>query len=116
MEIGAVAICRAPGILEGMIFCVGEPTSPDPEVVAFARIADERLREDPGDADALFVLAASRIASGQVSEAASLLVRLTQVHADYPGVWQLRRTVHEALGEHRAAEACKREALRRGDA
>jgi len=85
--------------------CDGDIGSVDPEVVAFARIADERLREDPRDADALFVLAASRMACGHLADAAATLRRLARVRADYPGFWQLKETVHDALGEHRAADA-----------
>ena len=86
--------------------CDGDLGSIDPEVVEFARIADERLREDPADADALFVLAASRMACGHLADAASTLRRLANVQADYPGLWQLKQAVHEALGEYRAADAC----------
>ncbi len=95
--------------------CGGEAGNLDPDVIAFARIAGERLREDPADADALFVLAASRMACGHLSEAAAFLRHLAEVRADYPGLWRLTATVHEALGEHRAADACVRAARRHED-
>ena|SRR2546425_1381492 len=96
--------------------CDGDGFGVDSEVIAFGRIAGERLRQDPADADALFVLAASRLACGHLSEAARFLRDLTQVRNDYPGLWQLRTTVHEALGEVQAADACARAARRQLDA
>ena len=89
---------------------------PAPDVEAVARKAGERLRADPVDTDALFALAASRVASGQVAEALSLLSRLIRVRVDYPGLWELKRQLHEALGEAVAAAACARAAALYGDA
>ncbi len=85
-------------------------------IAAVTRMAGERLRADPGDPDALFALAASRVVSGRVSEALSLLNRLIRVRVDYPGVWQLKLKLHEALGETVAANACARAAALYGDA
>ena len=85
--------------------CSGELGNTDPDVVLFTQMAGERLQEDPADADALFVLAASRMACGHLADAAATLRRLARVRADYPGFWQLKETVHDALGEHRAADA-----------
>ena len=81
-----------------------------PDVEASARAAGERLRSDPADADAIFVLAASRLAFGRLTEALALLNRLIRVCVDYPGVWQLKRKIHEALEEPVAARACARAA------
>jgi len=78
-----------------------------PDVEASARAAGERLRSDPADADAIFVLAASRLAFGRLTEALALLNRLIRVCVDYPGVWQLKRKIHE---EPVAARACARAA------
>jgi len=51
-----------------------------------------------------------------VAEALSLLSRLIRVRVDYPGLWELKRQLHEALGETVAAAACARAAALYGDA
>ncbi len=81
------------------------------DVDASAEKAEERLGADPEDADALFVLAASRAVSGLFADAARLLNRLVRLRADYPGVWMLKNRVHEALGEPLVAAACRRAAI-----
>ncbi len=86
------------------------PDRPAPDVEAVARKAGVRLRADPVDTDALFALAASRVACGRVADALSLLNRLLRVRVDYPGLWKLKRQLHEALGETVAAAACARAA------
>jgi hypothetical protein len=78
----------------------------DSDVVALARVAHGRLGRDPRDSDALFVLAASLLNCGHLADAARTLDRLVAVDRRYPGVWLLKRTVLEALGDHRGAEAC----------
>ena len=77
-------------------------------------MAGDRLQEVP--ADAPIVLAASRTVCGRPFEAAMFLGRLAQVRADGPGLCKLKRAVHEALGQHRAAEACASAAALSGDA
>ena len=52
--------------------CSGELGNTDPDVVLFTQMAGERLQEDPADADALFVLAASRMMCGRAFEPAHL--------------------------------------------
>ncbi len=86
------------------------PDRPAPDVEAVARKAGVRLRADPVDTDALFALAASQVACGRMAEALSLLNRLLRVRVDYPGLWELKRQLHEALGETVAAAACARAA------
>ena len=44
------------------------------------------------------------------------LGRLAQVRADGPGLCQLKRAGHEAVGQHPAAEACGSAAALYGDA
>ena len=87
-----------------------DPLPVSPDVEASARVAWARLRSDPSDTDAIFVLAASRLAAGRLTEALVLLNRLIRVRIDYPGVWQLKRKIHEALEEPLAARACARAA------
>ncbi len=90
---------------------IDKPLAPD--VAASAKAAAERLRWDPADADALFVLAASRAAGGRYSEALVLVERLLKVSNDYPGVWLLKRKVHESLGDPVGAASCMRTAALR---
>ncbi len=110
------AFKRVSRIVAGMSPRDGASVPQDGEIAACIAVAGERLRCNPQDADALFVLAASRVASGRFSEAAVLLNRLIRLRVDYPGVWQLKKTVHEALGEPVAAAACARAADLYGDA
>ncbi len=46
------------------------------------------------------------MACGHLADAAAALRRLVKVRGDYPGLRQLNETVHEALGQHRTADAC----------
>lgn len=88
-----------------------DPACPDSDVAACATRAGQRLQSNPDDADALFVLAASNAVCGRFAEAAALLTRLIRLRVDYPGVWLLKRTVHEALGEPLSAAACAHAAV-----
>ncbi len=110
MRISAPASWRFPGIRPVVELRAPDTLPVSPDVEASARAAGERLRSDPADTDAIFVLAATRLASGRLTDAKSLLDRLIRVRVDYPGVWQLKRKVHEALNEPVAARACARAA------
>jgi len=110
VEIGTLPSSPRGGIARGMELPAPEGRRVSPDVETVARKAGERLRRDPGDADAMFALAASRVAFGRADDALSLLNRLLRVRVDYPGLWELKRQLHEALGEKVAAAACARAA------
>jgi len=80
------------------------PTPSDREVV---EAAERRLLEDPGDADALFAVAAWHEIVGDRVNAMDLLNRLVSQQPDYPGVWWLRARVLKDLGRERDAIACE---------
>ena len=81
-----------------------DPDECNAEIVQLTALAQERLVRNPEDPDGLFVLAASLAACGHFKHACSVLDRLTGIDNRYPGVWHLRRTVHEAMGDFRTAE------------
>ena len=81
------------------------PTPADRELVAAAQ---RRLLSDPGDADALFAVAAWDEIQGDLVRAMDLLNRLVSQKPDYPGVWWLRAKVLKDLGRERDAIACER--------
>ena len=80
------------------------PTPADREVV---QDAHRRLRQDPGDADALFAVAAWDEIVGDLDHALHLLNRLVSRVPDYPGVWWFRARVLKDLGRKRDAIACE---------
>ena len=80
------------------------PTPADREVVLDAH---RRLRQDPGDTDALFAVAAWDEIVGDLDHALHLLNRLVSRKPDYPGVWWFRARVLKDLGRPRDAIACE---------
>src|SRR5947199_8392153 len=81
------------------------PTPADREVV---QAAQHRLLEDPGDADALFAVAAWDEIVGDLDNAMDLLNRLVAKEPDYPGGWWLRARVVKEMGGGRDASECER--------
>src|SRR5438093_972670 len=69
--------------------------------------APPRLRQDPGDTDALFAVAAWDEIVGDLDHALHLLNRLVSRKPDYPGVWWFRARVLKDLGRPRDAIACE---------
>ncbi len=81
------------------------PAPSDREIV---QAAQRRLLEDPGDADALFAVAAWGEIVGDLVDALEHLNRLVSRKPDYPGVWWLRARVLKDLGREPDAVACER--------
>ena len=81
------------------------PTPANREAVVAAQ---RRLLHDPGDADALFAVAAWYEIQGDFVNARELLNRLVSQKPDYPGVWWLRARVLKDLGREQDAIACER--------
>ncbi len=74
-----------------------------------AKGAQERLRHDERDVDALFALAASEAVLGGAAVAVTLLDRLEALDANYPGLWDLKSKLYATLGDaERWQEARKR--------
>jgi len=61
--------------------------------------AEERLRKDPHDPDALFVIAAARAKAKDLGEAVAILEKLAEVDDAYPGLWVLKTMLHAKLGQ-----------------
>ncbi len=80
---------------------------PTPADRAVVQDAYRRLLHDPGDADALFAVAAWDEIVGDLVHALDLLNRLVSRKPDYPGVWWLRARVLKDLGRERDAIACE---------
>ncbi len=70
----------------------------------------ERLRANPNDADALFVLAAFRAREGRFQESIDVLDRLVALNPRYPGVWRLMEKVHRLSGAPKKAAECRERA------
>src|SRR5207247_6206951 len=88
------------------------PTPADREVVLDAH---RRLRQDPGDTDALFAVAAWDEIVGDLDHALHLLNRLVSRKPDYPGVWWFRARVLKDLGRPCDAIGCEEMARRKAD-
>ncbi|HEX9340736.1 MAG TPA: hypothetical protein VF992_06140 [Thermoplasmata archaeon] len=74
-----------------------------------AKGAQDRLRRDERDADALFALAASEAILGGAAVAVTLLDRLEALDSNYPGLWDLKAKLYASLGDaQRWQEARKR--------
>src|SRR6266566_2556106 len=63
------------------------------------QLADERLKLNPKDADALFAMASAQEALDDARGALKSLDRLVDFDSDYPGVWGLKAKLHSRLGQ-----------------
>ncbi len=63
------------------------------------QLADERLKLNPRDADALFAMASAQEALDDARGALKSLDRLVEFDSDYPGVWALKAKLHSRLGQ-----------------
>ena len=63
------------------------------------QIARERLKLNPGDADALFAMAAAQATLDDARGALDGLERLAQIDDRYPGLWVLKAKLHARLGD-----------------
>ena len=70
--------------------------------------AEQRLRSDPHDADALFVMAASRAKEKDFAEGVAILQKLAEVDDTYPGLWILKTMLHAKLGQLEEAQEARR--------
>ena len=78
------------------------PPAPPKKLDHAARLvafAEQRLRNDPHDPDALFVTAAARARDKDLGEAAAILEKLAEVDDTYPGLWVLKTMLHAKRGE-----------------
>ena len=79
-----------------------------PTEVDDPRSALDRLREDPGDLDALEAVGAYLLARGQADKALVFFHWITRANPEQPGIWQLKAKAFEAVGDAKNADACRR--------
>src|SRR3989454_67529 len=63
------------------------------------QIATERLKLNPGDADALFAMAAAQATLDDARGGLETLDRLAALDSAYPGLWVLKTKLHAKLGQ-----------------
>src|SRR5438552_3704005 len=63
------------------------------------QIATERLKLNPGDADALFAMAAAQATLDDAKGGLETLDRLAGLDSAYPGLWVLKTKLHAKLGQ-----------------
>src|SRR3989449_953217 len=100
-----------------------EPPKPSPppsdRVTRILRVAEERIRIDPKDEDALFAKASALASMGDLRGATKALDTLAEVSEMYPGLWILRTKLFARLGDYEKARESRRKAeeiARREDA
>ncbi|HEY5538836.1 MAG TPA: ATPase domain-containing protein, partial [Thermoplasmata archaeon] len=74
------------------------------------RIAEERIRVDPRDPDALFAKASALAAMGDAASAIAALDSLIEVDDRYPGLWVLRVKLFVRMGDKKGAQESRRRA------
>lgn len=70
-------------------------------------VVDQRLAQNPRDADALFVKAAALAKGGDVGGAIVALEALSLFDDAYPGLWILKAKIHARRGEPEKARAAR---------
>jgi len=68
------------------------------------QIATERLKLNPGDADALFAMAAAQATLDDAKGGLETLDRLADLDSAYPGLWVLKTKLHAKLGQSELAQ------------
>ena len=86
------------------------PAAPSNRAQMILRIAEERIRIDPSDTDALFAKASALAAMEDYRGAIGALDALARVSDTYPGLWVLRAKLAARLGDIRGAQESRRKA------
>jgi len=79
------------------------PRAEDPSA-RLLRLAEERLRRNPRDPDALFSTAAVLAKANDLLGAVALLEKLAEIDEAYPGLWILKTQLHARRGELEKAQ------------
>jgi len=83
---------------------------PSNRAAMILRIAEERIRIDPNDADALFAKASALAAMGDMRGAIGSLNALATANDTYPGLWVLRAKLFARMGDPESARESRRKA------
>lgn len=67
---------------------------------------EDALRKNPNDPDALFTRGVFLARIGEYWRSLQCLERVTQIDANYPGVWHLKSSLYLKMGETEKARAC----------
>jgi predicted Zn-dependent protease len=86
----------------------GRPTSIAVTDEDFVRTLQARVRDHPGDVDALTALGVWLLQRDQADKALECFHRVTRKDPAYPGIWRLKAQAFEALGDRKSAEACRK--------
>jgi len=71
---------------------------------------EDTLRANPNDADALFTKAVFLAHIGEYWKSLNCLHLVTKLDSAYPGVWHLKSTLYQRVGDHSAAQKCRERA------
>lgn len=88
-------------------------TITDSEMFETLRRCALRLRENPGDKDALFSIGVIYAKIGKLRESIIYLNQLSKIDSQYPGVWKLKASIFSRLGDRSLADICLRRSQRR---
>jgi hypothetical protein len=86
------------------------PAPPSNRAAMILRIAEERIRIDPTDADALFAKASALAAMGDTRGAIGALDALATANDTYPGLWVLRAKLFARMGDPGSARESRNKA------
>jgi ribosomal protein L37E len=72
---------------------------------------EDRLVDDPNDADALFTKSVAQARLRGYDEAIETLNRLARLDPRYPALWMLKAKIYERVGDDLKAKLCRQRAL-----
>jgi len=71
---------------------------------------EDALKRNPDDPDALFTRGVFLARIGEYWRSLQCLERVTEISAEYPGVWHLKSSLYLRIGDHAKARACREHA------
>ncbi|MDX1534187.1 MAG: tetratricopeptide repeat protein [Thermoplasmata archaeon] len=81
------------------------------QVRAVLQRCEDRLVDDPNDADALFTKSVAQARLRGYDEAIETLNRLARLDPRYPALWMLKAKIYERVGDDLKAKLCRQRAL-----
>ncbi|MFQ5919086.1 MAG: tetratricopeptide repeat protein [Thermoplasmata archaeon] len=81
------------------------------QVRAVLQRCEDRLVDDPSDADALFTKSVAQARLRGYDEAIETLNRLARLDPRYPALWMLKAKIYERVGDDLKAKLCRQRAL-----